>query len=230
MALNDIKGQRFGKLLALQWAEDRICQYSNRTVIEPYWLCQCDCGALSVVRKKNLKYGHTTSCGCKNGMSKRGETMKPKIDLTGQTFGRLTVVRYSHYQNGTSFYECKCICGKEVIASGYRLRTGQTKSCGCLRSANLNGNKNVANICIDCKRSTGLCPWSAADPKTGKLLFEPVPGWTAEKVKLRCGAGRNGEAQYQDTYSIKACPLFERDERKPGEVSDLTKLLKSGED
>lgn len=156
--------------------------------------------------------------------------MKLKIDLTGQTFGRLTVVRYSHYQNGTSFYECKCICGKEVIASGYRLRTGQTKSCGCLKSANLKGNKNVANICIDCKRSTGLCPWSAVDPKTGKLLFEPIPGWTAEKVKLRCGAGRDGKANYEDTYSIKACPLFEKDERKPGEVGDWTKLLKSGED
>lgn len=136
-----------------------------------------------------------------------------KNDLTGQTFGRLTVLRYSHSEGGYRLWVCKCLCGNEIIVFGRRLSRGDKKSCGCLRGATLK-NKNKANICIDCKKSCGGCSWSAADPVTGKLLFEPVPGWTAKKVKLRLGESKKGVMRYIDTYSITACPLFEKDDRK----------------
>jgi len=58
------------------------------------------------------------------------------IDLTGQKFGRLTVIKY-HGKNkhGQSIWICKCGCGcgEERIIPTYALRGGIWKSCGCLR-------------------------------------------------------------------------------------------------
>ena len=54
-------------------------------------------------------------------------------DLTGQRFGRLTAVEYAG-QGKTKGYlwKCKCDCGNETIVYGYALKSGNTKSCGCL--------------------------------------------------------------------------------------------------
>ncbi len=69
------------------------------------------------------------------------------------------------------------------------------------------------NICFDCKKACGQCSWSAADPLTGELLFEPVPGWTAEEVEQN----RKYRNKYPSTtYHITACPLFEPDEKRKG--------------
>ena len=59
-----------------------------------------------------------------------------------------------------------------------------------------------ANICFDCENACGNCSWSAVD-MDGKLLFEPVPGWTARKVTINLGKGRTTE-----TYHITDCPQF----------------------
>lgn len=60
-----------------------------------------------------------------------------RIDLTGQKFGRLKVLSYSHTHkspNGTSkaMWECKCECGTTSVVWSYALRKGMTRSCGCL--------------------------------------------------------------------------------------------------
>ena len=53
-------------------------------------------------------------------------------DLIGEKFGRLLVVKRAGSYRGNISYLCKCECGKETIVSSYSLRTGNTKSCGCL--------------------------------------------------------------------------------------------------
>ena len=75
-----------------------------------------------------------------------------------------------------------------------------------------NGAKT--NICIECEKACGGCSWSAADPITGKLLFEPVPGWTATPVLLNLGRHFDGRKSYAQTYHITACPEFVPAERK----------------
>ncbi len=47
-----------------------------------------------------------------------------------ELFGRLTVIETRSYHEVV----CRCICGKIVTVSKQRLRNGQTRSCGCLRS------------------------------------------------------------------------------------------------
>ncbi len=55
------------------------------------------------------------------------------IDLTGQRFGRLVAVKFTgHDKNRHRLWECRCDCGKMVKVNTSSLRSGNTKSCGCL--------------------------------------------------------------------------------------------------
>lgn len=54
------------------------------------------------------------------------------IDLTGQRFGRLTVIgRAENDQRGLARWLCKCDCGNEKVIRGDHLRKGCIQSCGC---------------------------------------------------------------------------------------------------
>lgn len=55
------------------------------------------------------------------------------IDLTGQKFGRLTVIkRFNNKNNRHTQWICKCECGNECIVNADNLKKGHTQSCGCL--------------------------------------------------------------------------------------------------
>ena len=66
---------------------------------------------------------------------------KQLIDLTGQHFGRLTVIKQAPAVKVESafsttyrtMWQCKCDCGKEVTVWAENLKRGITKSCGCFR-------------------------------------------------------------------------------------------------
>ena len=56
------------------------------------------------------------------------------IDLTGQRFGRLTVLeRAGTDSRREAVWRCICTCGNEIYVQGHHLRCGNTQSCGCLR-------------------------------------------------------------------------------------------------
>lgn len=56
------------------------------------------------------------------------------VDLTGRTFGSLTVIRESGpSRDGRPMYRCACACGKETVVQRSNLITGNTTSCGCRR-------------------------------------------------------------------------------------------------
>lgn len=54
------------------------------------------------------------------------------IDLTGQRFGKLVVIKRAPNKNKRTMWLCKCDCGNEVEVRSDQLRGGITKSCGCL--------------------------------------------------------------------------------------------------
>lgn len=55
------------------------------------------------------------------------------IDITGQKFGRLTVIEMAgRSKSGRVLWRCKCDCGNEKIVKGVELRKGCVCSCGCL--------------------------------------------------------------------------------------------------
>ena len=53
------------------------------------------------------------------------------IDLTGQKFGCLTVIRQGARKRNRITWHCICECGKSVDVLSNSLLTGSTKSCGC---------------------------------------------------------------------------------------------------
>lgn len=55
-------------------------------------------------------------------------------DLTGQKFGRWTVIeRASSDKDGNARWKCQCECGNIKEIKGRNLRRGESKSCGCLK-------------------------------------------------------------------------------------------------
>lgn len=60
--------------------------------------------------------------------------MKYAKDITGEVFGKLTVVRQMPFTVGDRYtkWECLCECGNTKIVSRNLLTEGKTTSCGCL--------------------------------------------------------------------------------------------------
>lgn len=60
--------------------------------------------------------------------------MGKKLELKGQTFGRLTVIKEEPVRSndGKVKWFCKCDCGNNTSTTGKDLKSGDTKSCGCL--------------------------------------------------------------------------------------------------
>ena len=59
-------------------------------------------------------------------------------------------------------------------------------------------------ICWRCEKACGKCSWSDG-------TFTPVPGWKAEKVKLRVKDNKDDLNRYTDSYIVDECPQFDDD-------------------
>lgn len=58
----------------------------------------------------------------------------PAKNEIGNVYGRLTVIeRVENNHRGDAQWLCECECGNEVITKGVSLRSGHTKSCGCIQ-------------------------------------------------------------------------------------------------
>ena len=124
----DLAGQKYGKLTVLNKTDKR----KGTSVV---WLCHCDCGNECEVTSYNLRTGQTKSCGCLVKESKK------IVDLTGKRFGKLTVIEKTKSKYNKVTWKCKCDCGNitEVISDA--LKSGNTKSCGCLQTEDLSGQR-----------------------------------------------------------------------------------------
>jgi len=60
-----------------------------------------------------------------------------KQDLTGQKFGKLTVIRKGESIGKNTAWLCKCDCGNTKNILAYNLTEGKSKSCGCVRGIKL---------------------------------------------------------------------------------------------
>lgn len=73
-----------------------------------------------------------------------------RIDLTGNRYGRLVVLGYSHQNKNTLslyYWNCQCDCGNKKLVSSICLKNGTTKSCGCILRE-FNNTKIVHGLCI----------------------------------------------------------------------------------
>lgn len=127
--LKDLTGLTFGNLTVIERTKNRGERVS--------WLCRCNCGRIIEVRGGNLVSGNSTSCGYCVHPNKF-------IDLTGQKFGKLTVISKSdRIESGNIYWNCLCECGNSTVVNGAKLRSGKTVSCGCIKS---HGECRVAEL------------------------------------------------------------------------------------
>lgn len=93
--------------------------------------------------------------------------MTPRTkDITGETFGKLTVLSYAGTEKKGALWLCRCACGNERQILGTALRSRRKKSCGCLNkqchidsdieALNVNSRKRLKlqrrrdGLCISC--------------------------------------------------------------------------------
>ena len=137
--LIDLTGQQFGRLTVIKRGAGSA---NNGNAV---WICRCECGKYTTVagnflrRKKNP----TRSCGCL-----RKEIGERSIkDLTGQAFGRWTVLYLTEErQRQRTVWRCKCSCGTEKNINAEVLLKGRSLSCGCVRSI---GEQNIIKILVE---------------------------------------------------------------------------------
>ena len=124
----DVTGVRFGRLIPLHPTQQR--KYG---VI--VWECRCDCGGIKFASVNDLTSGRTRSCGCLRKELREQFAQRASVyeDLSGRRFGRLTVLHRAEEKTKRIFGVCQCDCGNPALVDGYCLRTGATRSCGCLR-------------------------------------------------------------------------------------------------
>lgn len=70
--------------------------------------------------------------------------MSAPVNLSGQTFGRLTALEeFPANKYGRRYWTCLCSCGNRVAVAAGHLKSGNTKSCGCIVRQ---GNKRTHNL------------------------------------------------------------------------------------
>lgn len=118
-----------------------------------------------------------------------------RVDLTGQTFGKLTAVRFIAFRDKQTYWLFRCKCGSEVERRIDGVKSGRVKSCGCIRQeqpfADLAG-KVFGRLTV-----LGLAF------KRGKNRY-----W---RCRCSCGNEANVPGRNLTTGKAKSCGCFQRE-------------------
>lgn len=94
-----------------------------------------------------------------------------RVDLTGETFGDLKVVKLSDKRGAgnTLLWECECTCGNVIYVQGYSLTHDHYKSCGCKLKEKRDAGvkKHIKKDSIDGTRKSALKSKLHANNKSG---------------------------------------------------------------
>ena len=147
--------------------------------------------------------------------------MAKRIDITGKSYGDLTVIKLSNQRNdyGKILWECLCSCGGATYVLGTSLRPGHYKSCGCKRINNRDrgAREHVKKDSVDGTRITALKQKIHKDNKSGHkgVMFMDERGkWKAyigfkgkqinlghyEDLMDAIQARKEGEIKYHKPY------------------------------
>lgn len=127
--INNIAGQRFGKITVLQPTERR----SSTSVV---WECICDCGNLVYATGPNLRAGRTKSCG----------KCDKFIDIKNMRSGKLVAIKPTEQRlKGSVIWECHCDCGNTHYVTATNIINQKIKSCGCTNSR---GEDKIVEILV----------------------------------------------------------------------------------
>ena len=76
------------------------------------------------------------------------------IDLTGNRYGKLTVLKRIGTKNNSPLWKCVCDCNNYKDVTSRDFKSGNTNSCGCLHLDKLinyklkSQNGSVSGVCV----------------------------------------------------------------------------------
>jgi hypothetical protein len=125
------------------------------------------------------------------------------IDISGQRFGRLTVLGYAESRNYRAFWNCLCDCGMELIVEGKKLRSGHTQSCDCLKREKAATRLRTHSLTYTKEYSTWLnIKQRCYNPSNPEYRY-----WGGRGIEM-CASWRNSfEAFYTDMGSAPDASL-----------------------
>lgn len=139
------------------------------------------------------------------------------IDLTGQTFGRLTVLKRDMTVDKSkgAYWICKCECGNIRSVKSYSLKSGATQSCGCLNKE-INSKEKEIHGMIGNKfgKLTVIKRYGTHIAKNG----QKKPTWLC---KCDCGNEKVATGQDLKTGHVKSCGCMSKKPKGSGLI-DLT--------
>lgn len=191
----DMVGKTFGKLTVTRVKNKS--EYNGKQPKVITWYCDCDCGIKDVVVEGTmLRAGRIKSCGC---LTKESAHKRYK-DLTGQVFGKLTVIKpieenYAGRKSGMKWL-CKCQCGCYKTFTQNRLEQHKTISCGCIISKNEYKIREILlrnNVVFTTQYEFDDC----INPKTGRKLKFDFAIFTPD-LKLAFLLEYDGEQHFQE--------------------------------
>ena len=96
---------------------------------------ECECGNKTILPAYIVKSGGIKSCGCsrKEAMCKKYEDVWSSFIGTKINF--LTATKFIGTKNEKAMFEFECECGNKIILSADTVKSGKTKSCGCIGSS-----------------------------------------------------------------------------------------------
>ena len=126
---------------------------------------------------------------------------RKKLELTGQRYGRLVVLRQAENNGKRSAWLCRCDCGNEVVVRTDRLRSGHTTSCGCkgpgaTPGVGLLGLTYVEGTCLEMLRAKTV--------RSNNTSGVPGVDWLTAKDRWRASICFKGKRYYLGSYSVFA--------------------------
>lgn len=123
-----------------------------------------------------------------------------KLDIIGMKFGNLTVISSAGCRNSKTVWNCLCGCGKTISVIGGSLKSGNTKSCGCLRKSYVKLPRNKISI-GDCYGRLTVLSLNVIKGNRGYY----------HKCKCSCGSIKNILSSRLLSLVIRSCGCLHRE-------------------
>lgn len=113
--------------------------------------------------------------------------------MTQEKYGELTIISDAPRRYGMRRVNVRCVCGVEKVVNFARLRDGETKSCGCMKSAFMSAGLTVHGHCSGRKQTPEYAIWTD--------MKKRCAGGTKSTVHIYAGRGIYVCARWSEDFS-----------------------------
>lgn len=136
---------------------------------------------------------------------------KPHLVFEGERFSRLVVLKFSHKdKRHRRHYLVRCDCGKEKTVQGTLLRSGNTRSCGCLSRE----QKKSKRIPLNHSEITAVILGYKRHAKSRGYIWDLPRGEVESLIKQNCFYCGSTPSNIQKTKNTTAPLVYNGIDRK----------------